>query len=139
MSDTVWVGGTTAFATNGNWLGGTAPGNGDTATLDGRAVNAIAGSNESARTLATLTQSAKMAYTCGTSGAMLQIGATNCILGLPPGDGSSAVPAEIALNFGSAQTTIVVYSSAAQGTSGLAPVLIKGLHASNKITVIGGI
>lgn len=138
-SETVWTGtSSTAFATGGNWLGASAPVTGDSATLDGRATQGMVGSDQSTITLAVLTQYSKMSYNIGSSGTMLQISATSVLLGVAAPDGSNSTPGEIALNFGTAQNTTTVFSSAVQGTSGLPPILLKGSHASNKLTVVGG-
>lgn len=78
-------------------------------------------------------------YSAGTV-TRLQISATNLIIGEPFGDGTIGSGSQlIALDFGSVQNTTRVLSANSTGQSnGFAPILLKGTHASNAITVNNG-
>lgn len=133
----VWIGTTdTAFATAGNWSPSGPPTTGDTVIVDGRATKALAGSDQSAITLASL-QTFEPQYAIGSAGTRLKIGATSVEIGLTPSDGSSGTPAEVHLDLHTAATTVVVGKTANTGTSGIEPVTIKGVHTSNSFTVSG--
>jgi hypothetical protein len=139
MAQKVWIGTTdTSWDTAGNWSPANEPStSGDSVTMDGRAVKAIAGSDQSGTTLDRLDHYASMQYAVGSAGTMLQVSATACNIGLPTPDGSNKTPGEVAINFGSNQATVNVYTTATTGTSQLPPVLFRGTHANNSMTVHG--
>ncbi len=141
MADYIWTGASSSvYATAGNWTPSGPPATtGDTATFEGRMVASVTGGDQSATTLNVLRQTAKTGgFVIGTATLPLKIKATVAEFGTPAGDGGTYTPGEASIDLSTAQSTITVYATAQQGTSGLAPLLLKGTHASNAITVLGG-
>jgi hypothetical protein len=124
-----------------NWSGGAVPVSTDNVTFDGRNGGAVLyGLNQSAVTLATLNIKQANTYNVGTTTAALRVSATTCTIGEAATDGSASTgTALINIDFGTAQTTTRVANSKNIGTSGLEPVMLKGSHAANVVTVEGGV
>jgi hypothetical protein len=127
--------------TASNWSTLTVPVTSDNVTFDGRSATAILyGLNQSAVTLATLNVKQANTFNIGTTKAALRIGATACTIGEPATDGSRSTGASIInIDFGTVQTTTRVANTRNAGSVGLEPVMLKGTHAANAITVEGGI
>lgn len=125
--------------TASNWSAGTVPVSTDTVILDYRMAAAILyGLGQSAVTLARFTDYASRRYAVGTATMALKIGATIAEIGMSSNDGNFGTSAFININFGTVTGTFTVHNSAAQGTGGLAPVVIGANHASNVLNVMGG-
>lgn len=140
MADYVWIGTTSsAFGTSTNWSPTGVPTTGDTITFDGRAIAALTGGNQSSITLTRITQFQSCSYDVGSIANPLLISATTVEIGVPPEDGTSGSGAEFHLVTGSNATSVTVYNSKSTGTSGKAPILIRGINASNKLQVRGGL
>lgn len=145
MADNVWLGTTsTAWNTTTNWITGAVPTTGDNVIFDHRAVNDCAAYDASAVTLATLRITSGFTKLIGTiSGAVvtrLKVSATSLVIGEPFGDGNIGTCSQlIALDFGTVQNTTRILASNSTGQSnGFAPILLKGTHASNAISVDAG-
>lgn len=140
MAFKLWIGGSSnAFGTAGNWSPSGVPANGDTVVIDGNATQMIAGSDQSAITLAALRIFRSCTFDVGSSATPLKIGATICEIGLTPDGGSSATgPQTVALDFSSIQTACTVYTNRGSGAGGYSSTIIRGTNASNKLTVKGG-
>lgn len=144
MATYAWIGTTsTAWNTTTNWLPNGTPGNSDTVIFDGRAVKNCVAYDASATTLALLRITSAFTYQIGTfsSGVVtpLQVGATNVIIGEPDADGNIGAGSNgIALDFGSTVGTVRVLNTATVGTSGFAPVLLRGTATANVLIVSGG-
>lgn len=132
---------------------GTAPGTGDDAfiqAIPGVALANIDPADMSAVTLNSLTISQTYRGTIGstsTAGASFfgywKIGATTWTIGAAGGAGGSGAGAaggsgRIKLDFGTAPFAGTVLDSGNSVDAGYEPVRIKGTHATNKLTVLGG-
>lgn len=139
----VWIGTTsTAFGTTTNWLAGSVPVTGDTVTIDGRAQNDLAGSDQSAITLAALRVVSSCTKRVGTNSAgtvtPLKIGATLCDINLPSeGGNTGSGPPTCALDFAAILMTTTVWDGRDSGESGFSCILLRGTNASNKVVVKG--
>jgi hypothetical protein len=145
MADNVWLGTTsTAWNVTTNWITGAVPTTGDNVIFDHRAQNDCAAFNASAVTLTSLRITSGFTKLIGTiSGAAvtrLQLSATSLVIGETLGDGQIGSGSQlIAIDLGSAQSTIRILNANSTGQSnGFAPILLKGTHASNAISVEGG-
>ena len=145
MANYVWIGGISdSFATSGNWSPAGIPTTGDSVLLDGRAQRSIASSlSQSSVTLAAMRITSAFTYDVGavSNGALsrLAISVTSLLIGEPNGDGSIGPGSNlIALNFGSNQNTTRVINANTSGTSGFAPIMLLGTHASNALYVSSG-
>lgn len=141
----VWIGGSsTAWNTAGNWSPSGVPVSTDSVLLDHRAQNDLAGFDASAVTLASLRITSGFTKLVGTYSAgvvtRLQVSATNVVIGERLGDGSIGSGSQlIALDTGTNATTIRIESANTTGqASGFAPILLKGSHSSNSISVNSG-
>jgi hypothetical protein len=124
---------------SGNWSPSGVPTTGDDVVIDSNLTGTVTGVNQSSITLASLTIYGQQ-FNIGTAAVPWQIGATLCEINKPPSDGSGqAGPSQIALNFGSVQTRVIVYNSASAGLNKREPVLLAGTHASNEVLVRGGV
>lgn len=145
-SQTASVGGSDAGLA-GNYYGNALPGNsGDSMTIDGRNGAALAyGKNLSAKTLDSLRILLSNPYNVGLAPSStnptaeyLRVSATSMKIGERPGDGSSPSGASfVAIDTGTNQTTATVYDSNQTGVNGLPAVLLKGVHASNVLNLVG--
>lgn len=121
-----------------NWSDGAVPAASDTVVIDGRGQASILyGLNQSSITLASLHIRASFSGLIGSARFPLRIGATELVIGAVLDGTSQAGSPAINLDLGSAQTTAFVESTAAQGSGGLPPVMLKGTHASNALHVSG--
>lgn len=143
MSTRTWIGTTTAFATATNWSASTAPITGDTAIFDQTSIGPMAGSDQSAITLAQLTIKSTVPTTSyvGSATTELKIGATLWRIGdaaLGPIAGS--FPLRVTLDTGTAASSgVVVGTSSSTVDTGQEPVRIKGVNAANTIIVQAGL
>jgi hypothetical protein len=150
MASYVWIGGSSGVpATAANWLqdDGTdgTPTNGDHIIFDGRAQQGVTASltGLTAVTLASITIKSSFTYNIGViaTGALtyFEVGATNVVIGEPEGDGSIGAGSNlIAINLMAATNTTRVKSAASTGTSGFAPVMLKGTATANKLVAASG-
>lgn len=142
------------FANAKNFDVGAVPVTGDTLTIDYTGYDILYGLNQSAVTLASLTIT--QAFMAGASGGgtiglpelnqtgseayveylptYLAIGATTCIIGNGNGNGSG----RIKIDFGTVQTACTVQNTGSPLEDDLEAVLLKGTHAANVFTIIGG-
>ena len=132
-----------------NWSDGALPANSDTVFLDARALAHIRyGLNQSGVTLTLLvidrSFSKDLGQLANISGLAvknfkLRISATTVRIGEPSGDGGATVNYSqlILLDTGSNLSTWLVAGTAQSGRNGLAPVNLKGTHASNTLSVSG--
>jgi hypothetical protein len=151
MATFAWIGGTNGEPDEGlNWLEddnttGTAPSNGSHVVFDGRATRSLDETLGvlSAVTLASITVKSSFTYNIGAIATGIltyfAVSATNVVIGEPEGDGSlDSGSSLIAINFGSAANTTRVKSAASTGTSGFAPVMLRGSATANKLVVASG-
>jgi hypothetical protein len=132
----------TAWATAGNWSGAnTPPITGDAAYLDwNSATNNIAGSDQSAVTLASLYITMLFTKYLGDLATPLKIGATVAVIGQPSlsataGSGSG----RINWDGGTAATTVTVLDGkTTSADSGLPPIRIKAVNVANVLNALGG-
>jgi|SRR6202790_478549 len=129
-----------------NWSTGTVPVTSDDVIIDGTATSILYGLNQSAVTLLSLTITASFTGQIGNPdynlnggyseyrGKYLQVGATTCTIGFGAGGGSG----RIRLDFGSVQTSLFVYATSGPLDAGLPSLQIKGTHASNAASILGG-
>lgn len=131
---------TNAWATGANWSPTGPPStSGDSATLDQNAIGSIAGSDQSATTLSSLTIKSTFILNFGDLATPLKVNATTVRIGDPGGSPvqSSGSP-RINLDLSTTASNIAVVSSSTQGIdTGLEPIRIKGVNSSNKISVTG--
>lgn len=146
MAEKVWIGASSNDVnTAGNWSPSGVPSNGDNVIFDGRAVNSAAASLGalSAVTLTSIRVSSDFVLEIGavSSGALtrLQVGATTVVIGEPAGDGSIGPGSSlIAFDFGAVTNTTRVLNAPQIGTSGFAPVMLKGTATANKLVATSG-
>ena len=146
MANRIWIGGaggaTTTWSTAANWSPATVPITGDNVYIYGQDTmyDIDAGLDASAVTLAVLQVDQSYTGKIGTASAYLQVGATNCIIGLNPLNTVSSGSGRININFGAVQTTMKVFATSQSATStGVQPVQVLGTHASNALYVMGGL
>jgi len=145
MAERVWLGASSgAFSTAANWSGATVPIATDNLIFDGRAANSLSsGLSQSGITFASIRVSSAFTYNIGViaSGALtlFECGCTNLLIGEPQGDGSigSGSPL-LAFNFGAVANTTRVLNASTTGSSGFAPVMLKGTEATNVLIVTSG-
>lgn len=140
MIITKWLGTLTGvFGTAGNWSNGV-PVTGDTAIFDQDATGDLAGSDQSAITLAAMIVYQGFLKSIGTTATPLKIASTLVQIGLqvdPAAQGGGAH--RVVLDLHTVQTTVVVYNTGSSTPdTGLENVRIKGAHASNALYVLGG-
>jgi hypothetical protein len=125
----------------GNWSTGAVPVTGDTVYILTGTQAIITNLNQSAVTLAALYIGMGFVGQLGSATANLQIGATLCYIGVPVTGPSQGIGSgRIRIDFGSAQTTVLVYGTSANSADlGLEPARLIGSHASNAITVQSGL
>ncbi len=143
MANLYWIGGTGGnehnWATNANWSTGTAPADGDNVVIDGRGTTYIDGSDQSAIEPATLRIYSSFSFNIGSASTPLKIGPLICDIGLPAEDGSqSGGPSTIALDFTTDPVVCTVHNANPQGEAGSSCVLVRGVNASNVLTVKSG-
>lgn len=140
MSSYLWSGSSsTAWATGANWSPSGPPStSGDSAYFDGTCTQGLASSNQSATTLALLEIYSSFAFTIGSIGSPMQVGATQCRIGDSQGV-SGTGSGRITLDFGTIQTNVYVTSTSNASTDiGKPSVRLKGANSSNVATVASG-
>jgi hypothetical protein len=131
----------TSWAVAANWSPSGVPVTGDTVYLLNNAVDIDTGLNQSAVTLAALFVDQTYTGRVGTAAADMQVGATLCTIGNPSqGIVAAAGSPRLRFDFGTVQTAVTVVNTdtAASTDTGYPPVRLKGTHASNTCTVLGG-
>lgn len=146
MATRTWTGtSSTAWVTAGNWLEGAVPVNGDDVVFDWNATQSVAGSDQSAVTLASL----KIFQTFGSSSILfgsnttpLKVGVSGRVdIGLPSQSPATASGSQrINLDFAATSPTSVnvINSASASADTGKEVVRIKGSALTNPINVLGG-
>lgn len=138
-----WTGvSSTAYATGGNFTPSGPPATStDTLIVDQNATRAIAGSDQSATTLAALNILATNGQFVGDNGTPLKINGTNVRLFDPSASGIQTVGSgRINLDLATGATSIVVVGSAQAGAdTGKEPIRIKAVNVANVATIQGGI
>lgn len=141
MATYEWTGASdTAFATGGNWSPSGPPTTGDTIIFNHKSTRAIAGSDQSAITLAKMIIYMSCGYDIGESATPLKIGCTAAEIGLMPQTGSGFNgPSNIVLDFHTIQHRTTVYGTGlGASTTGKENLRIQGSHASNELYIIAG-
>lgn len=144
------AGNTTANVSGGdwsravNWSTGSVPVNGDDVVIDARGSSyaITAGLNQSAVTLNSLRVymgAPAIGTTLGSLAYPLRISATTAKLGMDPLDGSTQSGQNCWINFGTNAVDATVDNGRNNPSSGFAPTMLSGSHASNKLTVNGGV
>lgn len=144
MSDYLYVSPTnTNWTTNTNWSPSGPPStSGDTALLDFNAVNALAGSDQTATTLTRLDITSTFIQTVGTQGTPLAIKAAAVNIGAASGGQAGTSSGRINLNLSTVASIVTIYSTkAATGSSdpALQPVRIKCNNANTKVYIYSGV
>jgi hypothetical protein len=130
-----------------NWQGGAVPVAADDVVADGTSVPILFGLDQHTITLNSLTIGTGFTGTIGLPPQnpkgyteyrtqYLRVGATTCQIGQGPQTGGGS--GRLKIDFGTAQTTLTVYSTGQSADSGLPAMLFKGSHASNAVSVIAG-
>lgn len=142
MATPAWVGTTSsAWATGTNWSTSSAPANGDTATFDWNATRSVAGSDQSAVTLAALNiLSTFTGYQFGDLATALKIKSSTVRIGDASGSSTAGAHSNrINLDLSTTATVVTVVNTATTSAdAGLEPVRIKAVNSSNQLIVLGG-
>lgn len=150
MATKTWTGATdTAWTTSGNWSPSGAPASGDDVIFDGTATGALAGSDQSATTLNSLTiystfgSSSPSTILIGTNGTPLKVGVTtgNAVL-INVASGSPTKyygPQRINLDFAATGPIVTVFTSNSTAVdNGKEVIRLKTASSSCDINVLGG-
>jgi hypothetical protein len=143
MATYTWTGASsTAWGTAGNWSPSGPPAtSGDTAIFDQNATQAVAGSDQSATTLAALIIYDTCTKNIGDATTPLKIGATLVEIGKPKNNGTEATTSmgRVNLDLAAAATSVTAYKTATTlPDTGLEAVRLKGSHTSNTFTATAG-
>lgn len=145
MATRVHDGDTSAvFLTGGNWVGGTAPANGDTAIFNFTSVtNGVDGADLTGTItsqLALLQLDATYELAFGSNGTPIKVGATVAEFHKPSGYITSGLGSgRINWDMHTVQSTVYIYGSASSATdSDKEPIRIKGGHTSTVVNIMGG-
>lgn len=139
-----WTGSvSSAFGTAGNWSPSGPPTTGDTVILDSNATADLAGSDQSAVTLANLyCYRSFSGKSVGTKATPLKIGVSGEVLiGLPSADNAaSAGPYRFVIDLNATSPSVVIYQTGStQPDTGLENTRITNCGSSAKIYMLGGI
>lgn len=141
MATYEWIGGTGVFQTGSNWSPSGPPASGDTAIFNHRGTLGLTGADHSGSvTLTNLFIDKSFLYGIGDATTPFKIGATNYRICFNPDPSQSfAGPTRVNLDLAAIESHGVVYDTGIAITdTGKENVRIKGTHAANTISILGG-